>query len=148
MTCKAVNVLIFYRQVVDRLSNLLHLNIFTYNSLNCSYNFWLFVGKLAKIILKKGLPEGIDLLNVNIPETPINEEFEVCRLGKRMYVPIIEKRLDPRGKPYYWIGGEPYDSHKPGSDGHTLSVLNKTTITPLKIDLTGEIKEIRDFLEI
>jgi len=106
------------------------------------------LNKLAKTVLKKGLPEGIDLLNVNVPANPSDDKFEIAKLSERMYVPVIEKRLDPRGKPYYWIGGEPYDSHKPGSDGHTLSVLNKTTITPLKIDLTGEIKEIRDFLEI
>ena len=54
--------------------------------------------KLTKIVLKKGLPEGIDLLNVNIPANPVNEEFEVVKLGKRMYTPVIDKRLDPRGK--------------------------------------------------
>ena len=63
--------------------------------------------KLVKIVLKKGLPDGIDLLNVNIPENPVDEEFEVAKLGNRMYTPIIQRRLDPRGKPYYWIGGDP-----------------------------------------
>ena len=45
--------------------------------------------KLVKIVLKKGLPEGIDLLNVNIPENPVDEKFEVAKLGNRMYTPII-----------------------------------------------------------
>lgn len=103
--------------------------------------------KLAKIILKKGLPEGIDLLNVNIPETPINEEFEVCRLGKRMYVPVIETRLDPRGKPYYWIGGDPYESDVPGSDGYELRKAHKTTITPLNIDLTCDMSLLKEWLD-
>ena len=84
--------------------------------------------KIAKIILKKGLPEGIDLLNVNIPANPINEEFEVVTLGKRMYVPIIDKRLDPRDKPYYWIGGEPYEFDEPGSDGYELKKMQKTRL--------------------
>ncbi|KZX13785.1 5'-nucleotidase SurE [Methanobrevibacter oralis] len=103
--------------------------------------------KLSKIVLKKGLPEGIDLLNVNIPANPINEEFEVVKLGQRMYTPIIEKRLDPRGKPYYWIGGEPYSSDNPGSDGYELRKCHKTTITPLKIDLTGDMSLLKKWLK-
>ena len=106
------------------------------------------LNKLAKIVLKKGMPEGIDLLNVNIPENPVDDEFEVVKLGKRMYVPVMEKRLDPRGQPYYWIGGEPYTSDEKGTDGYELKGLQKTTITPLKIDLTGDLKVLKDYLEI
>ena len=106
------------------------------------------LNKLAKIVLKKGLPDGIDLLNVNIPANPVDDEFEVVKLGKRMYTPVMEKRLDPRGQPYYWIGGEPYSSDEKGSDGYELKVSRKTTITPLKIDLTGDLKILKDFLKI
>ena len=105
------------------------------------------LNKLAKIVLKKGLPEGIDLLNVNVPANPSDDEFEVASLSKRMYEPVIEKRLDPRGKPYYWINGEPYDSHKPGSDGHTLNDLKKTSVTPLKIDLTSDMDSLREWFK-
>ncbi|WP_298499182.1 5'/3'-nucleotidase SurE [uncultured Methanobrevibacter sp.] len=103
--------------------------------------------KLAKIVLKKGLPEGIDLLNVNIPENPINEEFEVVHLGKRMYTPVIDTRLDPRGKPYYWIGGELYELDKPGSDGYELRKSQKTTVTPLKLDLTSDMSLLKEWLD-
>ena len=103
--------------------------------------------KLAKIVLQKGLPEGIDLLNVNVPENPSDEEFEVVKLGKRMYNPIVEKRLDPRGKPYYWIDGEPYLSDEPGSDGYELRKNKKTTITPLKIDMASGISSLKEWLE-
>ena len=106
------------------------------------------LNKLAKIVLKKGLPEGIDLLNVNIPENPVDDKFEVVKLGKRMYTPVMEQRLDPRGHPYYWIGGEPYSSDEKWSDGYELKISQKTTITPLKIDLTGDLKVLKDFLEI
>ncbi|WP_405293546.1 5'/3'-nucleotidase SurE [Methanobrevibacter sp.] len=102
--------------------------------------------KLAKIVLKKGLPEGIDILNVNVPENPSDDEFEIAHLSERMYVPVIDRRLDPRGKPYYWIGGEPYESHKPGSDGHYLRKLQKTTITPIKIDQTNDVDSLREWL--
>jgi 5'-nucleotidase len=102
--------------------------------------------KLAKIILKKGLPEGIDLLNVNIPANPINEEFEVAKLGKRMYVPVIDKRLDPRDKPYYWIGGETYEKDEPGTDGYELRKAQKTTVTPLKIDLASDMSLLKEWI--
>ena len=104
------------------------------------------LNKLAKIVLKKGLPEGIDLLNVNIPANPSDDKFEVVKLGKRMYTPIIHKRLDPRNKPYYWIGGEPYDFDEPGSDGYELKKSQKTTITPLKIDLTSDMSLLKEWL--
>ena len=105
------------------------------------------LNKIAKIVLKKGLPEGIDLLNVNIPENPINEEFEVVTLGKRMYTPVIHERQDPRGKPYYWIGGEPYDFDEPGSDGYELRKEHKTTVTPLKLDLTSDMSLLKEWLK-
>ena len=106
------------------------------------------LNKITKTVLKKGLPEGVDLLNVNVPDDPSDDKFEVVSLSERMYTPYIEKRLDPRGKPYYWIGGNEYKNHKAGSDGHALQELCRTTVTPLKIDLTGDTKKIKNFLEI
>ena len=105
------------------------------------------LNKLAKIVLKKGLPEGIDLLNVNIPENPVNDDFEVVTLGNRMYTPVIHRREDPRGKPYYWIGGEPYEGDEPGSDGYELRRAQKTTVTPLKLDLTSDMSALKEWLK-
>ena len=64
-----------------------------------------------------------------------------------MYTPVIHKRLDPRDKPYYWIGGEPYDFDKPGSDGYELRKGQKSTITPLKIDLTSDMSLLKKWLK-
>lgn len=87
------------------------------------------------------------MLNVNIPVNPSDDEFEVVELGNRMYSPVVEQRLDPRGKPYYWIDGEPYEFNEPGSDGYELKIKQKTTITPLKIDLTGDMSLIKEWLK-
>lgn len=105
------------------------------------------LNKLAKIVLKKGLPEGIDLLNVNVPANPSDEEFEIVVLGDRMYSPVVEQRLDPRGKPYYWIDGDLYEFNKPGSDGYELRMKQKTTITPIKIDQTSDINSLKEWLK-
>ena len=93
------------------------------------------------------MPEGIDLLNVNVPANPVNDEFEVVRLGERMYLPVIEKRLDPRNKAYYWIGGEEYENDRPGSDGYELKKRQKCTITPLKLDLTSDMSLLKKWLK-
>ena len=105
------------------------------------------LNKLTKIVLKKGLPEGVDILNVNVPAEPCDEEFEIVHLSERMYIPVIDKRIDPRGKPYYWIGGELYDKHNLGSDGYALHKLGKTTITPIKIDQTTDIDLLNGWLD-
>lgn len=105
------------------------------------------LNKLTKIVLKKGLPEGIDLLNVNIPANPSDDSFKIVNLCERMYTPHVEKRLDPRGKPYYWIGGEPYESYESKSDGYALHNLGKTTITPIKIDMTGDMASLHEWLD-
>ena len=86
-------------------------------------------------------------MNVIVPADPSDDIFEVAKLGRRMYPPIIHRRLDPRDKPYYWIGGIPYEDDIPGSDGYELKIKQKTTITPLKIDLTGDMDLIKEWLD-
>lgn len=47
------------------------------------------------------------VLNVNIPAVPLSEMkgFKVTRLGRRIYEQSLAEGVDPRGRPYYWIGG-------------------------------------------
>ncbi|MFH1909255.1 MAG: 5'/3'-nucleotidase SurE, partial [Chloroflexota bacterium] len=63
--------------------------------------------RVAAKVLAEGLPEGV-LLNVNVPYLKENElkGLMVTRQGLRLYRDTLERRLDPRGRPYYWIGGE------------------------------------------
>ena len=47
------------------------------------------------------------------------------------------ERLDPRGIPYYWIGGPPPSGlAEPGTDFHAV-VNKKIAITPIQLDLTA-----------
>jgi 5'-nucleotidase len=103
--------------------------------------------KVAKQVIKKGLPEGIDLLNLNIPGTPDSDKIKIVKLGHRMYTPLIKTRLDPRGKPYYWIDGLPYEENEKESDGYCLMNEKVSTLTPLTIDNTGNIETLKDFFE-
>src|SRR5438105_92678 len=60
----------------------------------------------------------------------------LARLGKRIYPEGVIERLDPRGRKYYWIGGEPPHWH-PG-EGTDFEALQSgfVSITPLHLDLT------------
>ncbi|MEO0408665.1 MAG: 5'/3'-nucleotidase SurE, partial [Cyanobacteria bacterium P01_A01_bin.135] len=53
------------------------------------------------------LPQAM-LLNVNIPAVaePDIKGTKLTRQGVRRYVDLFEKRIDPRGKTYYWLAGE------------------------------------------
>jgi len=94
--------------------------------------------RVAAKVLAEGLPEGV-LLNVNVPYLKENElkGLMVTRQGLRLYRDTLERRLDPRGRPYYWIGGEaPTGVDEPGTDFGALRA-GYVSITPLQLDLTA-----------
>jgi len=94
--------------------------------------------RVAEKILADGLPEGV-LLNVNVPYLKEDElkGIMITRQGLRVYRDALDSRLDPRGKPYYWIGGEvPTGVDEPGTDFGALRA-GYVSITPLQLDLTN-----------
>jgi 5'-nucleotidase len=94
--------------------------------------------RVAEQVIADGLPKGV-VLNVNVPYLQENElkGYEITRQGLRVYRDALESRLDPRGKPYYWIGGEyPTGVDEPGTDFGALSA-GCVSITPLHLDLTS-----------
>lgn len=93
--------------------------------------------RIAGGVLEHGLPEGV-LLNVNVPFLPEGElrGILLTRQGLRVYRDMLERRIDPRGRPYYWIGGEaPTGVDEPGTDFGALKA-GYVSITPLQLDLT------------
>ncbi|MEW6029246.1 MAG: 5'/3'-nucleotidase SurE [Chloroflexota bacterium] len=93
--------------------------------------------RVAEKVIADGLPEGV-LLNVNVPYRKESElkGYMVTRQGLRVYRDELDRRLDPRGKPYYWIGGEaPTGVDEPGTDFGALAA-GYVSITPLQLDLT------------
>jgi len=103
--------------------------------------------QVAQKILEKGLPEGVDFVNLNIPSQVESDEILITRLGERMYNVHIQKRLDPRGRPYYWLDGDPVEDDGAGTDVHTLKMEKKATLTPLSLDCTSDVKFMDGWLE-
>jgi 5'-nucleotidase len=97
-----------------------------------------FAASLAHEILDRGLPKGI-LLNVNVPPLPTDElaGVTVTRMGLRIYRDELIRRLDPRDRPYYWIGGPaPTGVEEEGTD--IWAVANHyISVTPIQLDLTA-----------
>ncbi len=94
--------------------------------------------RVAEQVIADGLPEGI-VLNVNVPYLKEDElkGYMITRQGLRVYRDALDSRLDPRGKPYYWIGGEvPTGVDEPGTDFGALRA-GCVSITPLQLDLTN-----------
>jgi 5'-nucleotidase len=92
---------------------------------------------IAEKVIADGLPEGA-VLNVNVPYLKENElaGYMITRQGLRVYRDALDERVDPRGKPYYWIGGEaPTGVIEEGTDFGALSA-GYVSITPLHLDLT------------
>jgi len=78
------------------------------------------------------------LLNVNVPYLPDEalRGIAVTRQGLRVYRDRLDRRLDPRGRPYYWIGGDaPSGVAEAGTDIGALAQ-GYVSITPLSLDLT------------
>jgi 5'-nucleotidase len=93
--------------------------------------------RIAATVLNHGLPPGI-LLNVNIPYMagPKIHGVHITRQGLRVYRDRLDKRMDPRGRPYYWIAGEaPTGIPERGTDFGALES-GHVSITPLQMDLT------------
>ena len=93
---------------------------------------------VARNILEHGLRRG-ELLSVNVPAVSAAEceGVEVTRLGKRVYQDELLRRVDPRGTPYYWIGGQPPTGlGTPGTDIYAV-VNRRISVTPIHLDLTG-----------
>jgi 5'-nucleotidase len=93
--------------------------------------------RITEKVIADGLPEGV-VMNVNVPYLKENElkGYMITRQGLRVYRDALDERVDPRGKPYYWIGGEaPTGVDEPGTDFGALRA-GYVSITPLHLDLT------------
>ena len=91
--------------------------------------------QVARAVLEHGMPR-FTLLNINVPMGP-NKGFRVTVQAKRNHVTVVDARMDPRHREYYWIEEgenewEPHDrsDYQAVRDGYI-------SITPLQPDMTA-----------
>jgi 5'-nucleotidase len=93
-----------------------------------------FAGNMARVALERHRDPRI-VLNVNFPVGEFNG-VRIVRLGRRIYYEGVIERLDPRGRKYYWIGGEPPVWHPEENTDFEAVHNGYVSITPLHLDLT------------
>jgi len=97
-----------------------------------------FAARLVQYVERHGLPANL-FLNVNFPAISWDEVkgVAVTRLGRRVYRDELVTRTDPRGRPYYWIGGTP-PGGVPDSGTDIWAVANGyVSVTPVTLDMTA-----------
>jgi len=95
-----------------------------------------FAPRLCSTILERGLESGV-LLNVNVPRgAPTG--VRVTRQGTRTYTAVSEERLDPAGRPYYWIAAAHVTPSGETDGDHAAIRDGVISITPLHANLTHE----------
>lgn len=93
--------------------------------------------QFAALLERHKLPEST-LLNINVPALPMADikGIEVTRQGKRRYSGSLQKRSDPVGRDYYWLGGDsPVDEIEEGTDVKAIAD-DRISVTPVYLDLT------------
>jgi 5'-nucleotidase len=90
---------------------------------------------IAQAVLERGMPK-FTLLNINVPMAA-TKGFRVTVQAKRNHVTVVDARMDPRHREYYWIEEgqnewEPHDrsDYQAVRDGYI-------SITPLQPDMTA-----------
>ena len=105
-------------------------------------------GELSRQVLEKGLPRGVDLLTVNFPAPEnIRGCVRLARAARRRWRPDFERRLDTRGRPYYWLQPIPLPP-EPGSDVYAVMAEGCVSITPLKVDMNAYPRPAEESAEL
>jgi 5'-nucleotidase len=95
-------------------------------------------GRIAELVAARVLVEGLPaktLLNVNVPRGEVRG-LRMTRLGHRVYREKVVQEVDPRGRPYYWIGAGPPEWQEDEASDIAAVHAGWASVTPLHLDLT------------
>ena len=116
---------------------------FSLNEFNVSKEVYSQVSKHASKIVND-IKDKLNILNdcilnVNIPNGEV-KGTKITRLGERKYENVLEERVSPHGKRYFWIGGKVKELEQE-NDSDTIAIEEGyITITPVNIDMTNNKK--------
>lgn len=99
---------------------------------------------IATYVLERGMPKGFDLISVNFPSVVGKKtRVKIAKPARVRFAQYTERRIDPQGRPYFWIYGEP-TSPEQGTDAYVVLVEKNIAITPLSLNLSScqETEEI------
>ena len=99
----------------------------------------IYIRKVTQSVLDKGMDTGV-CLNVNIPKTKEDQAIKgikVCRQANANWEEQFEKRVDPKGRTYYWLTGK-FVNYDKGTDTDEWALANHyVSIVPVQFDITA-----------
>jgi 5'-nucleotidase len=93
-----------------------------------------FAAAVVRAAIAEPMPPGT-VLNVNMPGTG-TDAYQWTTLGRRLYEDDVSERKDPRGRPYYWVGGGPAGHADVEGTDCVAIARGWNSITPMHLDLT------------
>jgi 5'-nucleotidase len=96
-----------------------------------------YVRQIIGNTLEKGLPQGVSL-NVNIPRLPASDikGIRICHEAKAQWNDSFEKRIDPQGRPYWWLTGKFVCDNPPESSDEWALRNGYVSVVPIHPDFT------------
>ena len=93
--------------------------------------------EISKYVLEHKLPKDT-LLNINVPGLKRSEirGVAITRQGKRVYEEPVVEKTDPRGRKYYWIGGDELGFINIKNSDIAAVKEGYVSVTPITLDLT------------
>ena len=97
-----------------------------------------FVSKFLPKVSEIKFPEKT-ILNINVPGVPEHDitGVAITTLGTQMFTNEYQRRIDPRGKEYYWMAGELITEAKNDTTDINAVRWNKISITPITFEMTN-----------
>jgi 5'-nucleotidase len=92
-----------------------------------------FAAAVVRAAVAEPMPPGT-VLNLNMPTT--SDHYQWTVLGRRFYEDDVDERRDPRGRPYYWVGGGPAGHDNVEGTDCVAVARGWNSITPMHLDLT------------
>ena len=94
--------------------------------------------KLIRRLVETGWPSDV-LMNINFPDCEPGDVkgTEITMQGKRdMHTAALDRRVDARGFPYFWIGFKRVRSNPPEGTDLRAIYEKRISVTPLHLNLT------------
>jgi len=102
--------------------------------------------KASKYVLEKGMPQGVDIISINVPEKADPKKVKVTRLSYRGYGDIYTKQKD--GYKIRSWSLTIYPDDEPGTDIHTIKEERSISVTPIRISFPHNKEELEDLAKV
>ena len=119
------------------------------------YDFTLAKKVLHDLVLKiinDGFPDGVDLFNLNVPSNYESEEVRITHLAHKMLDKLVIDNTNKEKKEIFdypldenqnsddliMITSSLVEEYEKGSDGYTLMVEKRPSLTPLNVNMTSK----------